>query len=283
MRRAGASVDAEAYIEERTALFEAWLDEFVPPADEPPRALHVAMRHLLFPGGKRLRPLLALAAAEAVGARPETALPVAAAVELIHGYSLVHDDLPCMDDDSLRRGRPTVHVAYGEATAVLAGDALQALAFEAALLASPDVPERARLAARDLARAAGSRGIVGGQADDLAAASAAPRPSAAQLESIHQRKSAALIAVAITTGARVAGAGDELLGRLEKFGRDVGVAFQITDDRQDGDGLAAELGDDRAARRAEALLVGALVSIDDLGERAEPLRELARFAVRRSV
>jgi len=275
-------VDADAYIEERSALIESWLDGFVPPADEPPRSLHAAMRHLLFPGGKRLRPLLALAAAEAVGQPPESALPVAAAVELVHTYSLIHDDLPCMDDDDLRRGRPTVHVAFDEATAVLAGDALQALAFEAALLSSPERPESALQATRDLARAAGSRGIVGGQADDLAAAASAEPPSAAELESIHLRKSAALIAAAVVTGARVAGAGDGLLGRLQKFGLDVGVAFQITDDRLDGDGLAASLGDSSAAERAEALLAGALASIDDLGERAEPLRELARHAVRRS-
>ena len=202
--RTTTDVEAEAYIEQRGALVEAWLDDFVPQLDEPPRALHAAMRHLLFPGGKRLRPLLALAAAEAVGVQPEAALPMAAAVELIHTYSLVHDDLPCMDDDDQRRGRPTVHVAFGEATAVLAGDALQALAFEAALAAAPESPERCLGAARDLARAAGSRGIVGGQVDDIASATADVRPSAAELESIHQRKSAALIAAAIVIGARVA-------------------------------------------------------------------------------
>ncbi len=275
-------MDAEAYIEERSGLFEAWLDDFVPPADEPPRDLHAAMRHLLFPGGKRLRPMLAMAAAEAVGASPEAALPVAAAVELIHTYSLVHDDLPCMDDDDVRRGLATVHVAFDEATAVLAGDGLQALAFEAAMAAAPEAPERSLRAARDLARASGSRGIVGGQVDDIGAVAAEAPLSPAELESIHQRKSAALIAAAVVTGARVAGASEELLDRLQKFGLDVGVAFQITDDRLDGDGLAASLGDAVAAERAEALLAGALVSIDDLGERAEPLRELARYAVRRS-
>jgi geranylgeranyl diphosphate synthase type II len=276
-------VDAEAYIAAHGASIDRWLDDFVPAANEPPRSLHAAMRHLLFPGGKRLRPMLALAAAEAVGGRLEAALPAAAAVELVHTYSLVHDDLPCMDDDAVRRGRPTVHVAFGEATAVLAGDALQALAFEAVTAAAPVAPERALLAARDLARAAGSRGIVGGQADDIAAETSSRQLAPAELESIHERKSAALIAAAITTGARLAGADEQLLARLQKFGRDVGVAFQIADDRLDGDGLAATLGNDMAARRAETLLAGALASIDDLGERAEPLRELARFAVRRSV
>ncbi|MFP6625307.1 MAG: polyprenyl synthetase family protein [Myxococcota bacterium] len=275
-------MDTAAYIEERSRLIESWLEDFVPQVDEPPRVLHAAMRHLLFPGGKRLRPLLAMAAAEAVGVAPEVALPMAAAVELIHTYSLVHDDLPCMDDDDMRRGIPTVHVAFDEATAVLAGDALQALAFEAAVTAAPDAPEQSLRAARDLVRAAGSRGIVGGQVDDVAAVSAEAPLSPAELESIHQRKSAALIAAAVVTGARVAGASDELLDRLQKFGLDVGVAFQITDDRLDGDGLAASLGDTLAAERAEALLMGALASLDDLGESAEPLRELARYAVRRS-
>jgi geranylgeranyl diphosphate synthase type II len=276
-------VDAEVYIEERSGLIEGWLDDFLPPADEVPCDLHAAMRHLLFPGGKRLRPMLAMAAAEAVGSRPEVALPVAAAVELIHTYSLIHDDLPCMDDDDVRRGLPTVHVAFDDATAVLAGDALQALAFEAALGACPDDPSRGLLAVRDLTRAAGSRGLVGGQVDDIGAESAERPLSPEALESIHARKSAALIAAAVTTGARVAGASDELLARLESFGRDVGVAFQITDDRLDGDGLAAVIGGDAAGERAEALLADALSLLEDLGERAEPLRELARFAVRRTL
>ena len=165
---------------------------------------------------------------------------------------------------------------------MLAGDALQALAFEAAVSGAPESPERGLAAARDLARAAGSRGIVGGQLDDIAAASAEVSPSVAELESIHLRKSAALIAAAIVTGARVAGASEARIDQLQKFGLDVGIAFQITDDRLDGDGLAESLGDEVAAERAEALLAGALASLDDLGEAAEPLRALARYAVRRT-
>jgi geranylgeranyl diphosphate synthase type II len=275
-------VDAEAYIEERSGLIDDWLDEFVPPVDEPPCDLHAAMRHLLFPGGKRLRPMLAMAAAEAVGSSPAVALPVAAAVELVHTYSLVHDDLPCMDDDDVRRGLPTVHVAFDEATAVLAGDALQALAFEAAAQACPEDAPRARAALADLARAAGSRGIVGGQVDDIALASADAPASLDKLLSIHARKSAALIAAAVTTGARVAGAPDDLVERLGRFGLDVGIAFQITDDRLDGDGIASIGSEVDAAQRAESLLAEALALLEGLGERAEPLRQLARFAVRRS-
>jgi geranylgeranyl pyrophosphate synthase len=228
---------------------ERALEAALPSAGEPPARLHAAMRHLLFPGGKRLRPAFALAAAEAVGAPAERALPVAAAVELVHTYSLVHDDLPCMDDDALRRGRPTVHVAFDEGTAVLAGDALLAAAF--ATLASDADPASAgsRLAAAaDLAEAAGSRKLVGGQAEDLRF--------------------------------------DEEPSDAERMA--VGVAFQIADDVLDADedagcSLVRLIGSDAARRRAEELLARGLAEVEDLGSRAEPLRELARLCVRRSV
>ena len=277
-------MDVEAYITERTRVVNEWLDDFVPPPDAKPERLHAAMRHLLFPGGKRLRPAFALAAAEAVGAPPEVALPAAAAVELVHTYSLIHDDLPCMDDDVERRGLPTVHVAFDEAIAVLAGDALLALAFEAltaGVSASPIEASRAALAVSDLAQAAGSVALVGGQVDDVAAEARGVELDAAAIESIHARKSAALIAAAVVTGARLAGAEETLLERLHRFAMQAGIAFQITDDCLDRDGLAPVLGEDGARTRAEALLEQALAHIEDLGERAEPLRELARFAVRR--
>jgi geranylgeranyl diphosphate synthase type II len=286
-------VDVAAYLVERAALVDAALERALPAADTPPQRLHAAMRHLLFPGGKRLRPALALAAAEAAGAPPERGLPLAAAVELVHTYSLVHDDLPCMDDDLERRGRPTVHVAFGEALAVLAGDALLAAAFELLAGAGPAWPAEALLlSARDLARAAGCLALVGGQADDLAFDPGSA--SAASVESIHERKSAALIAASIVGGARLGGASLPLLERLHRFGMAVGVAFQIADDlldegqdtggegsRDAGCSLVPLVGVKRARERAEALLEAALRSIEDLGEPAEPLRELARFAVRR--
>ena len=279
-------MDAEAYIEERSDLIDGWLDEFVPPVDEPPCDLHAAMRHLLFPGGKRLRPMLAMAAAEAVGSPPAVALPVAAAVELVHTYSLVHDDLPCMDDDDVRRGLPTVHVAFDEATAVLAGDALQALAFEAAAQACPEDAPRARAALADLARAAGSRGIVGGQVDDIALASADAPATLNKLLSIHARKSAALIAASIVSGAHLGGADADTIDRLQRCGETVGVAFQIADDvldegEEDPCSLVRAIGIDAARERAESLLADALDEMAMLGERAEPLRALVRFAVRR--
>ena len=152
-------MDAQAWLAERIPAVEETLERWLPEPSTPPTRLHAAMRHLVFPGGKRLRPALALAAAEAVGGPAAAALPMAAAVELVHIYSLVHDDLPCMDDDALRRGRPTVHVAFDEATAVLAGDALQSLAFQ--LLLSDGEPGPAAAAARDLAEAIGAGGLVG--------------------------------------------------------------------------------------------------------------------------
>jgi len=279
-------VDLRAYLLERLPLVERALDAALPPASDAPEPLHAAMRHLLFPGGKRLRPALALAAAEAVGAPPERALPVAVAVELVHAYSLIHDDLPCMDDDDERRGRPTVHVVWGEATAVLAGDALLAAAFEALTSAEAGhAPARLLAAARELAEAAGSRQLVGGQVDDLRLPAA--ELDAARIESVHARKSAALIAAAIVGGARLGGAPEPELARLRRFALALGLAFQIADDLLDADrgeacSLVRVLGADGARARAETLLAGALGEIEGLGERAEPLRELALHAVRRS-
>jgi geranylgeranyl diphosphate synthase type II len=272
-------MDARGYLAERGALLEPFLADAVPSPGEEPAALHAAMRHLLFPGGKRLRPGFAFAACEAVGGAPALALPAAAAVELVHTYSLVHDDLPCMDDDATRRGRATVHVAYGEALAVLAGDALLALAFEV-LARSGDAG-----AVAELALAAGSRELVGGQALDLAFPAEGVADAAA-VEAVHRRKSAALIAASVALGARAAGADAAREERLRGFGREIGLAFQIADDLEDAEGdgacsLVRALGGPAARARAEALLEGALARINALGARAEPLRQLARYAVRR--
>ncbi|MBW2228743.1 MAG: polyprenyl synthetase family protein [Deltaproteobacteria bacterium] len=278
------SDEVQGWLAERTALVDTVLERTLPDPARPPQTLHAAMRHLVFPGGKRLRPALAMAASEAVGGTPEAALPMAVAVELIHTYSLVHDDLPCMDDDDLRRGRPTVHIEYGEEVAVLAGDALQSLAFET--LAMGAGKERAAATIADLARAVGAAGLVGGQADDLTQGPG--RGDVESVLSIHARKSAALIAVSVVGGARLGGADEDLLFELDEFGREVGVAFQITDDLLDagedeGCSLVPLLGEADCRERAEALLATALARIAVLDERAEPLRALARFAVRRGV
>jgi geranylgeranyl pyrophosphate synthase len=279
-------MDVPGYFDERIPLVDAELERLLPPAERPPRELHAAMRHLIFPGGKRLRPALCFATAEALGQRPELALPAAAAVELIHSYSLIHDDLPCMDDDAQRRGRPAVHIAFGESTAVLAGDALQALAFQA--LAEGGAPAGC---VRELAVAAGAAGLVGGQVDDLAFAAAVGEPAdefARRIESVHERKSAHLIAAAMACGARLAGAGEARVDGLRRSGTQLGVAFQIADDRLDRDedeacSLVRAVGADAAQQRAAELLARALAPLEDLGDAAEPLRELMRFAVHRNI
>jgi geranylgeranyl diphosphate synthase type II len=278
-------MDLRAYLAERLPPVDRALEAVLPTSAACPEPLAGAMRHLIFPGGKRLRPALALAAADAVGGAPVRALPVAVAVELLHTYSLIHDDLPCMDDDELRRGRPTVHVVYGEAHAVLAGDALLTLAFDA-LLAAPNADAAAvRDAARELARAGGAFGLVGGQVDDLRFDPACA--DAAAIESVHARKTAALFVAAIVGGARLAGGDTEAVAHLRRFAERVGVAFQIADDALDAGGDDActwlRVGGAQGAReRSEALLDEALAELDVFGERAEPLRELARFCVRRS-
>jgi geranylgeranyl pyrophosphate synthase len=279
-------VDVQGILRDGARRVDAALERLLPSADAPPRALHAAMRHLLFPGGKRLRPALAFAAAEAVGAPAERALPMAAAVELVHTYSLVHDDLPCMDDDVERRGRPTVHVAYGEATAVLAGDALLALAFEALASAEGHEPARLVAALRELAHAAGAAQLVGGQADDLDFD--ATRVDEAWVDSVHRRKTAALFAAAVAGGARLAGADEPSLERLRRFALAMGVAFQIADDVLDDEpgagecSLVALIGIDAARARAETLLAEALAALEPFGARADALRMLARFAVWRT-
>lgn len=262
-----------------------------------PESLRGAMRHLLFPGGKRLRPVFSIAASEAVGGSAQAALPIALAVELIHTYSLVHDDLPCMDDDDERRGQPTVHVAFDEATAVLAGDALLTEAFGVlaeGASASGNAQAGLQAIAR-LAHAAGAVGLVGGQIDDLAfeadqaaatSDSAESGTDQARLASIHARKTAALFQAAVVGGALLGGANDQEQATLDAFSREIGIAFQIADDVLDADSdEAASIlrlqGEGAAKQGAEGLLEKALERIEGWGERAEPLRALARFAVRR--
>jgi geranylgeranyl diphosphate synthase type II len=280
-------VDVRAYLSERAVWVDRYLEAQLPPAGAEPAPLHAAMRHLVFPGGKRVRPAFAFAACEAVGCPPERVLPLAAALELVHTYSLVHDDLPCMDDDALRRGRPTVHAVYGEALAVLAGDALLARAFEVLARGSAAAGAGAEACLEvlaELALAAGSAALVGGQAADLAFS--ADGADAAAIERVHERKTAALFAAASGGAARLAGASAALGDRLRRFGLAAGIAFQIADDVEDGAGdeacsLARVLGERGARARADFYLDRALREIDDLGERAAPLRELARFAAAR--
>ncbi|WP_457097249.1 polyprenyl synthetase family protein [Lysobacter sp. P5_B9] len=256
---------------------EAVLDRALPLATDPPQRLHAAMRHAALDGGKRMRPLLVYATGTAFGAS-ETELDAgAAAVELIHAYSLVHDDLPAMDDDSLRRGKPTVHVAFDEATAILAGDALQSLAFE--LLADAPVGADARVAMlRELAIASGPRGMCGGQALDIAATGNADAMRIEDLQRLHALKTGALLRASVRLGALAAAVDADTLQRLDRFGDALGLAFQIRDDLLDLEGDSATLGKTAGKDAAQAKatfpsLIGIEASRARLHELAQAMRD----------
>lgn len=270
-------VERKAFLAECAALVDAELQGVLPPETEPPCALHSAMRYAVFSGGKRLRPSLAFATALACGVETDRALPVAASVELLHAYSLVHDDLPSMDDDAERRGRPTVHVRYGEATAILVGDALQAAAFET-LSRADAPPSLLQPVIQRLARAAGSRALVGGQSDDLDLARDGTQTSLERLVSIHERKTAALFGFAVWGAGVLAGASEEVLEALDRFGLQYGLAFQVCDDVLDDDpaecSVLSVLSREDARQRAREHRDRALEAISRLGARAEALRAL---------
>ena len=275
------------------------LDEVLPPATLAPRRLHDAMRYAVFNGGKRVRPLLVYATGECLGLDERLLDAPAAALELIHAFSLVHDDLPAMDDDDLRRGKPTLHRQYDEATAILAADALQPLAFS--ILASvPDVPARTRAQlVRLVAEACGSTGMTGGQSLDLAAEGRAL--SADEVDLMYAMKTGALIHAAVVSAALLSNdRATERMSALDAFGRTIGVAFQIKDDLLDVEGETDVIGKpsgsdeqlrkatypglfgvDRARNRCAELLASALEKLDDFGDAAESLRWLARFIVER--
>ena len=235
--------DLPIYLKQLSETVNAKLDAFLPPAGECPVKLHEAMRYSVFAGGKRLRPALCIAACEACGGTAAQAMPAACALELLHTYTLIHDDLPAMDDDTLRRGRPTCHIAFDEATAILAGDALLTLAFE--ILAAQ--PHGGTLAL-ELARAAGSRGVIGGQAEDIDAEG--KTPDANLVEYIHRNKTAALIRAACVMGGICAGADSQVLQKLALYGENAGLAFQLADDLLDESATVEELGKDIGSDKA---------------------------------
>ena len=282
----------------RLAAIEAALDAAAKFDDRCPPHLAEAIRYALLAPGKRLRPQLVLMAAEACGGDAAAAMPAAVAVEMIHAYSLVHDDLPAMDDDDLRRGRPTCHKQFDEATAILAGDALQALAMET-LATGLQPPELAARCCAELARAAGPSALVGGQAADLAAESHAP--GLEELQLIHERKTGALFRVSLRLGAMIAGATAPQLAALDQYARQLGLAFQVTDDLLDVAGEEAAvgkrlgkdagrgkmtypalLGVEASRTKAAELIAGAVSAVSLLGERGGPLVALAQFVGRRT-
>ena len=291
----------EGYLQRHRARIDAALDGCFPLDPAHPHRLVEAVRYSLLADGKRLRPTLVLAACEAVGGAVEDALPFACALEMIHAYSLIHDDLPAMDDDRLRRGRPTNHVVFGEGVAILAGDALLSEAFTvlAAATAASRHPRRAVQAMHEIAMAAGVYGMVGGQAADLAAEGQAP--DLATVEFIHVRKTGALIRASVRAGALVGGARRAVLRRLTRYAECVGLAFQIADDVLDEEGrgaltgketqrdrvlhkatFPAVLGLPAAKQRARELRDQSLAALATLPESAEPLRTMARFVVDRA-
>jgi farnesyl diphosphate synthase len=299
------SADFQSWVAARQSGFEEILRELLPRAEISPQRLHEAMRYAVLDGGKRVRPLLAFAAGELVGADVARVNVAAAAVELIHGYSLVHDDMPCMDDDVLRRGKPTCHVQYDEATALLVGDSLQTLAFQ--LLAEHRLSEDAQRQLemiKLLAVASGSRGMAGGQAIDLA--SVGKSLTLPELEFMHIHKTGALIRAAILLGAYCGSVSSaqpisaEDLGKLDRFGKLIGLAFQVVDDVLDCEADTATLGktagkDADNAKPTYVSLLGihdardmahrlhgeALAALADFGDAAQRLRELADFIVLR--
>ena len=292
--------DFSSWVATQQSRFEDVLRNLLPSADIAPQRLHAAMRYSVLDGGKRVRPLLAFAAGELAGADVARVNYAAAAVELIHAYSLVHDDMPCMDDDVLRRGKPTCHVEYDEATALLVGDALQSLAFQfLSEQRMSDESSKQLQMVKLLAVASGSRGMAGGQAIDLA--SVGKQLTLPELEQMHIYKTGALIRAAILLGAHCGnGLSDAQLDKLDRFGKLIGLAFQVVDDVLDCEADSVTLGKtagkdadndkptyvsllglQEAKAMAQRLHKEALESLSEFGESAKRLRELADFIVLR--
>ena len=295
-------MELKSYLKERCALVDEALERSLPAEDELPFSIHRAMHYSVFAGGKRVRPILMLAACEAVGGTIADAMPAACAMEMIHTYSLIHDDLPAMDDDDFRRGRPTNHKVFGEAIAILAGDALLTEAF--ILMSSPEYAarvgaERLLPVIREIGHCAGSRGMVGGQVVDMES-EGNREIDLATVQYIHTHKTGALMKASVKAGAILGGAGKEALEAMTRYGEAVGLAFQIADDILDIEGTTEQIGKDAGSdeargkatypavmgladskRRARELVDIALAAVAPFGDRAEPLREIARYIVSR--
>ncbi|WP_088536682.1 polyprenyl synthetase family protein [Geobacter sp. DSM 9736] len=295
-------MDLKQYLKERCRLVDEALERYLPKEDELPSILHKSMRYSVFAGGKRIRPILMLAACESVGGDLSHAMPAACAMEMIHTYSLVHDDLPAMDDDDFRRGNPTNHKVFGEAVAILAGDALLTQAF---ILMSRNVngskPSAERLLAviQEISCCAGSHGMVGGQVVDMES-EGNQEIDLPTLQYIHTRKTGALMKASVKAGAILGGADDSAVSSLTRYGEAIGLAFQIADDILDIVGTTEELGKDAGSdeargkatypalmglaeskRRAAELVDMALDALSSFDSKADPLREIARYIVAR--
>ena len=286
-------------LEEGRLTTDRALERLLPAATQYPSSIHQAMRHSVFAGGKRLRPILCMEAAQMIaGCVPEGVENLGAALEMLHTYSLIHDDLPALDNDDLRRGRPTCHKAFGEATAILAGDALQTLAYE--VLAKLPCPAEARVALiAEIACATGTiDGMIGGQVMDLEAEH--QRPDATTLEYIHRSKTGALLTASVVSGGIYAGADPAQIHSLRDFGMNIGLAFQIVDDVLDVTQTSEQLGKtagkdtatekatypslfgiDASLKKADELVTRADAALNPFGDRATTMREIAKFLVER--
>jgi geranylgeranyl diphosphate synthase, type II len=291
--------DLKQYLSEQQQVVDRVLAEWVPKESVEPHSIHKAMRYSLFAGGKRIRPLLAISAARAVSDSPDGVENAAATLELIHTYSLIHDDLPALDNDDLRRGRPTCHKVFGEAMAILAGDALLTLAFEVLSTLPAVTAERRIQLVKELSQASGTvGGMIGGQVNDIEGERRTP--TAHLLESIHKAKTGALIRASVRMGAIYAGATDEELTALTAYGEHIGLAFQIVDDvldvEQSSESLGKTAGKDEAQHKitfpavyglersremAEEGRLNAHLALRPFDDRAERLRQLADFVVHR--
>jgi geranylgeranyl diphosphate synthase, type II len=295
-------MDLKAYLKEQCVRIDAALNSYLPKETELPHSLHKAMRYSVFAGGKRVRPILMLAACQAVGGDTEAAIPAACAMEMIHTYSLIHDDLPAMDDDDFRRGNPTNHKVFGEAIAILAGDALLTEAFK--LISSPCFADKASPAARlavihKIATCAGSYGMVGGQVVDMESEGKADI-DLPTVQYIHTHKTGALIKASVVAGAILGGADEQKLAAITRYGEAAGLAFQIADDILDIEGTTEEIGKDAgsdqargkatypavmglaaAKQEAKAMMDEAFKALDIFGSEADPLREIAAYIVKR--
>jgi geranylgeranyl diphosphate synthase type II len=289
----------EDTLEQGRIVADEALERLLPPASQHPTSIHEAMRHSVFAGGKRLRPILCMEAAQMIeGCIPDGVEELGAALEMLHTYSLIHDDLPALDNDDLRRGRPTCHKAFGEATAILAGDALQTYAYE--VLAKLRCPAEARVAIiAEIAHATGTiDGMIGGQVMDLEAEHV--RADAQMLEYIHRSKTGALLTASVVTGGMYAGANPSQIQSLRDFGQNIGLAFQIVDDVLDVTQTSEQLGKtagkdtahdkatypalfgvDASLKKADYLVAAADASLEQFGNRAATLREIAKFLVER--
>jgi geranylgeranyl diphosphate synthase, type II len=286
-------------LEQGQRLTDAALDRLIPLETDDPVSIHKAMRHSLFAGGKRLRPVLSMEAGRMIaGSLPDGIEELGAALEMLHTYSLIHDDLPALDNDDLRRGRPTCHKVFGDAIAILAGDALQTQAYEVLSRLKCPAEQRVRII-EEIARGTGTRdGMIGGQVVDLEAQHT--QPTAEMLDYIHRSKTAALITASLVGGGLYAEANNREVSKLRAFGQSIGLAFQIVDDvldvTQTSEQLGKTAGKDTASekatypalfgveasvRQADSLVNAALRELESFGERAETLKQLARFLVER--